>query len=125
MPPALLFKRAWSSALATALATSLAGCACAKASDQAGWPKSAGTDPVEDWRDDGGHSLEPRAAAVAVEQSKDKQPEPAASNTEPTAPTTEVAPALSTKPDDPPATTKPDEPPPEIMLQEEIIINIE
>jgi hypothetical protein len=30
------------------------------------WPKSAGTVPVQDWRDDGGESLAPKAAGTAA-----------------------------------------------------------
>jgi len=43
---------------------------------EAAWPKSAGTTPVKDWKEDGGDSLEPRSGAVEVESGGARDPQP-------------------------------------------------
>lgn len=55
--------------------TLLAACGKPAASSGPAWPKSAGWEPVEDWKEDGGESLAPRGDDVAaIEGSDDSAP---------------------------------------------------
>ncbi len=61
---------------ALALAILVALAACAGTGSGPRWPESAGTVPVEEWQDDGGQSLAPRAGTPAVEAAADRRAEP-------------------------------------------------
>lgn len=51
------------------------------------WPKSAGTVAVEEWKEDGGESIEPQtASATAVERSAEPTPEVKVAEAAPAAP---------------------------------------
>lgn len=111
-------------ALALTAAFALAGCSSQTSGPR--WPKSAATVAEEDWREDGGQSLAPRAGTPAVETAADRRSElePAAERTSPEeAPAaTPVAPGAEL-----PATSERElqEELDAIELQESIIIEIE
>jgi hypothetical protein len=91
--------------------TLLAACGKPAASSGPAWPKSAGWEPVEDWKEDGGESIEPRNAddVAAIESSDD--PVPAGS----TETTVEVTP-------EPPPADAPTPPPAVEPVPDETII---
>jgi hypothetical protein len=106
-------------ALGLSACAALALAACGAGASNAGWPKSAGTVPSEDWTEDGGESIAPRShtPAAAVERTESAA-EPQAAVV---AGDVEVPPAVSADP------TAPGDPAPtgeEIQLEEEIIIEI-
>lgn len=70
-------------ALGGAVGGALGGCTGQSAGPR--WPKSAATVAEEDWREDGGQSLAPRAGTPAVEAAADRRSElePAAERTSP------------------------------------------
>lgn len=103
--------------LAGVLTIALAACG-GGGGDGAGpaWPKSAGWEAPEDWKEDGGESIEPQLAAeaAAIEASEEPEPEPSAD----VEVTVEVDPAPV--PDEPPET--PDTPEIDFAEDEAIII---
>lgn len=88
------------------------------------WPKSAGSMVPDDWREDGGESLEPQVVAE-VSEDEDEDEEVAAEEVV----ADEVVEAVEDKPADAeePAPDAPsvDIPADEILIEEEIIIEVE
>jgi hypothetical protein len=110
-------------ALAVAASIPSAGCGGRKASGPA-WPESAGSMVPDDWKEDGGESLEPDAPAevAALETAEEVEAEEVdeiaeAVVDEPAA----AAPAAAPATEDTPVETAPDE----IFVEEEIVIEIE
>ncbi len=100
---------------------SLAGCGGASGP---AWPKSAGSVVVDEWKDDGGESIDPHASrATAVERSAEPAPETKVAAAEPAKPEPEPAGAGSGSGSAAPA----EEPPIELeeIQGEEIIIEID
>jgi len=60
--------------LGAAIVVAAGACGSAALPSGPAWPKSAGTVAVEDWKDDGGESLEPRTSTevAALEDSGDE-----------------------------------------------------